>query len=165
MDLNELRDTLRLENGLLWLLIGLCLATVYTLQAVEEAVDGAWPHLRRPARLPRQARAVNAAWPYVALLVLPGLLLGILNVAVLLWKDLPRTETQALGSLFVGVGWLIFVLASSDRFRFGRYLGQLGLVGPAALILLLLIGDALLAIGLLDVLPPLDEVREALPVG
>jgi hypothetical protein len=100
----------------------------------------------------------------VALLVLPGLLLGILNVAVLLWKDLERTETQALGSFFVGVGWLVFVLASSERFRFGRYLGQLGLVGPAALILLLLIGDALLTIGLLDVLPPMDEVREALPI-
>jgi hypothetical protein len=164
MDLDQIQDALRLENGRLWLLIGLCLATIYTLQAVEEAVEGAWPHLRRPARLPRQARAVNAAWPWVALLVLPGLLLGILNVAVLLWKDLPRTETQVLGSLFVGASWLIFVLASSDRFRFGRYLGQLGLVGPATLIVLLLIGDALLTIGLLDVMPPWDEVRDALPI-
>src|SRR5215211_2296547 len=75
MDLDQLQDALRLENGRLWLLIGLCLATIYTLQAVEEAVEGAWPHLRRPTRLPRQARAVNAAWPWVALLVLPGLLL------------------------------------------------------------------------------------------
>ena len=55
-------------------------------------------------------------------------------------------------------------MASSDRFRFGRYLGQLGLVGPAALILLLVIGNALLAIGLLDVMPPMEEVREALPL-
>jgi hypothetical protein len=164
MDLDQLRDALQFDNGRLWLLIGLGLATIYTLQAVEEAVEGAWPHLRRPARLPRQARAVNAAWPWVALLVLPGLLLGILNVAILLWKDLPRSETQALGSLFVGAGWVVFVLASSDRFRFGRYLGQLGLVGPASLIVLLLIGNTLLTIGLFDVLPPMEEVRDALPI-
>lgn len=162
--MDTLRDALRLDNNRLWLLIGLCVAMVFTLQAVEESVEGAWPHQRRPTRLVPRARSVQAVWAYVALLVLPGLLLGILNVATLLWQDVPRTDAHLLGSLFVGLGWLVFVLASMDRLRVRRYMGNLGLVGPIALIVVLLVGDALLLIGLLDILPSFDTVRDALPI-
>lgn len=159
----RVRDALHLHNQLLWLLIGLCVAMVFTIEAVEEAVEGVWPHQRRPARLAPKARAVHAVWSYVALLVLPGLLLGILNVAILLWKGLPHSETQILGSIFVGLGWLIFILVSVDLFRFGRYMGDLGLVGPAALIAILLVGDILLLIALIDIFPSIHSVRDALP--
>ncbi|MDQ3043651.1 MAG: hypothetical protein M3R06_00670 [Chloroflexota bacterium] len=152
------------ENRLLWLLIGLCVAMVLTLQAVETAVEGAWPHQRRPSRVTPQARPAYRAWSLVALLVLPGGLLAILNVAVLLWRDTDRTDAQVLGSLFLGVGWFIFLLMSLDTLRFGRYLTNLGLAGPLALIAILLLGDVLLLIGLLAVLPSWDTVREALPI-
>ncbi|MBA3336472.1 MAG: hypothetical protein H0T49_02780 [Chloroflexia bacterium] len=152
------------DNRLLWLLIGLCVAMVLTLQAVETAVEGAWPHHRRPARLTPRARPAYRAWSIVALLVLPGGLLAILNVAVLLWRDTGKTESQVLGSLFLGVGWVIFLLFSVNTVRFGHYLANLGLAGPLALIAILLLGDVLLLIGLFAVLPSWQTVREAVPV-
>lgn len=161
---DDFRDFLRFDNHTLWVLIGLCVVTVFTLQAVEESVEGAWPHQRRPARLPARAPGFSGAWSLVALLVLPGLLLGIANVIVLLWKDLGRTDTQLLGSLFVGVGWLLFMAASRDWLPVRRYVGEMGIIAPIALVLVLLIGDVLLTIALFDVLPSWQEVRDALPL-
>ncbi len=162
--IDDLRDYLRFDNSTLWLLIGLCVATVITLQAVDEAVEGAWPHARRPARMPARAPGFAGAWSLVALLVLPGLLLGILNVVVLMWKDLDRTDLQGLGSIFVGLGWALFMIASRDRLPIRRFVANLGIVGPIALVLVLLIGDVLLTIALFDVLPSMDDVRDALPL-
>ena len=161
---DEARDLLRIDDGRLWLLILLCVALVFTIQAVEGSVEGAWPHQRRPARLGPGGRAVHGVWSYVALLLLPGMLLGVLTLAVLLWREVPHTETQLLGGFFVGLAWLIFVAVSIDLFRFGRYMGQVGRVGPIAMMTVLLVGDLLLLIALLDVLPSLDTVRDALPL-
>ncbi len=161
--LDDLRAFLRFDNSTLWILIGLCVATVFTLQAVEESVEGAWPHARRPARMPARSPGFGGAWSLVALLVLPGLLLGILNVVVLIWQDLERTDLQVLGSIFVGLGWVLFMAASRDRIPIRRFVGNLGTVGPVALVLVLVLGDVLLTIALFDVLPSMDEVRDALP--
>lgn len=156
---------LQVDNERLWLLIGLCVAMIVTIEAVEESVQGVWPHQRRPSRMTLRARSVHAVWGYVALLLLPGMLLAILNIGTLLWRDVPYTDAQLLGGFFLGLGWLLFVAVSVDLLRLGRYMADLGLVGPAALIVLLLVGDGLLLIGLLDVVPSLDAVREALPGG
>ena len=164
MSWDEARELLRIDDGRLWLLVGLCVVLVFTIQAVEASVEGAWPHLRRPARLAPGARAVHGVWAYVALLLLPGLLLGVLNLAVLLWRDDAYTEAHLLGGFFVGLAWLLFVAVSVNFLRLGRYMGQVGPVGPAAMITVLLVGDLLLLIALLDVLPPLAEVRDALPL-
>ncbi len=161
---DDLRDFLRFDNSTLWILIGLCVATVFTLQAVEESVEGAWPHARRPSRMPARSPGFGGAWSLVALMVLPGLLLGILNAIVLLWRDLERTDLQVLGSIFVGLGWALFIVASRDRLPIRRFVGNLGVVGPIALVLVLVIGNALLTIALFDVLPAMDEVRDALPL-
>lgn len=162
--LDDFRDFLRFDNATLWVLIALCAATVVTLQVVDEAVEGAWPHARRPARLPVRTPGYRGAWSLAGLLVLPGLLLGILNVVVLMWKDLDRTDLQGVGSILVGAGWVLFMLASRDIGSIRRFLGNLGIAGPIALVLLLLIGDVLLTIALFDVLPSTDEVRRALPL-
>jgi len=149
------------EDRRLWLLIALCVVTALTLQTVETAVEGAWPHQGRAAYLPPRARAARGVWGSVALLLLPGLLLAILNLAVLLWRQREETEAQIIGSLLVGLGWLAFVLASTDRLPVGRYLRGLGTVGPVALAALLLVGDALLLIAFLDVIPSWDTVQDA----
>ena len=164
MNWDDIRDALRFDDGRLWLLIGLCVALVFTIQAVEASVEGAWPHQRRPALRAPAAPRVRGVWAFVALLLLPGLLLGVLNLAVLIWRDLPETDTQVLGSLFVGLAWLLFLLVSVNFLRFGRYMSDVGPVGPAALGLVLLVGDTLLLIALLDVLPSMDTVRDALPL-
>jgi hypothetical protein len=160
---DQVRDLLRLDDRRLWLLVLVCVALVFTIQAVEASVDGVWPHQRRAARLGPGARAVQGVWSYVALLLLPGMLLGVLNLAVLLWLRLPQSETHVLGGLFVGLAWLIFVGVSADVLHLGRYMGQVGPVGPAAMVAVLLVGDLLLLIALLDILPPLRVIRNALP--
>lgn len=149
---------------MLWLLIGLSVAMLFTLQAVETAVEGAWPHERRPTRMLPRERSAHAIWAVVALLVLPGALLTILTLGVMLWQDVERPETLPLGSILVGTGWVIFLLASNDRFRVRRYLASIGPVAPIALLAVLLVGDALVLMAFFDVRPSLDTVREALPI-
>jgi len=161
---DRIAEILRVRDARFWLLIAMCVALVYTIQAVEGAVDGVWPHQKRPARMSAGARAVMGAWSWVALLLLPGLLLAVLNLALLIWQGLPQTQTMLLGGLFVGVAWLVFVLVSTDTFGLGRFMGQVGPVGPAALMGMLVVGDILLLIALLDIMPGLQAIRDALPV-
>ncbi len=163
MSLEEIREMLRLDDSRVWLLIGLCVALVFTIQSVETATEGAWPHQRRPARMAPRARAAQGAWGAVALLLLPGIVLGILNVAVLLWRGLPHTQAQMLGGLLVGVIWLIFVGASANFLGMGRLLRQGGLAGPLALLILVIAGDVLLLAGLLTVVPDIELIRNAIP--
>lgn len=164
MSLDELRETLRLGDSRVWLLVGLCVALVFTIQSVETATEGAWPHQRRPARMARQARTAQGAWGAVALLLLPGIVLGILNVAILIWRSLPHTQAQILGGFLVGLIWIIFVGASADVLGMGRLLRQGGLAGPLALLVLVIAGDVLLVVGLLTVLPDVEVIRRAIPV-
>jgi hypothetical protein len=159
----RLGELVRVQDGRFWVLIALCVALVYTIQAAETSVDGMWPHQRRPARMTQGARAVVGAWSWVALLLLPGLLLAVLNLAILIQQGLPQTQVQVLGALFVAVAWLVFVLVSTNTFGMGQYMGQVGAVGPAALMGILVVGDALLLIALLDMLPTaLDASRQLL---
>ncbi len=163
MNWNDLNEALHINDVRLWALVAVGVALVMTLQAVESAVDGAWPHQLRPARVAPRAGAVRGIWVPVALLLLPGMLLGILNLTVLLWRDVATTDTQRLGGLLVALVWLIFVFVSADLFHLGRYMGEVGPVGPAAMLAILLVGDLLLLIALLDVLPSMATVRDALP--
>ena len=97
------------DNRLWWLLIGLCLALLLTIQAIETAIEGAWPHQRRASRMVPGQRAVQMSWGFVALLVIPGALLLIGNVAVLIWRDPERPEQLVLGSVLTGIGWALFL--------------------------------------------------------
>ena len=162
MSFDELREFLRLDDSRIWLLIGLCVALVFTIQSVETATEGAWPHQRRPARITRQARSAQGAWGLVALLLLPGIVLGILNVAVLLWRSFPHSQAQVIGGFLVGLIWIIFVGASINFLGMGRLLRQGGLAGPIALLVLLVAGDVLLVAGLLNILPDADTIRNAI---
>ena len=163
MSLEQIRDVLRLDDSRVWLLIGLCVALVFTIQSVETATEGAWPHQRRPSRIAPQARSAQGAWGAVALLLLPGIVLGILNVAVLLWRNLPDTQSQLLGGFLVGLIWLIFVGASVNFLGMGRLLRQGGPAGPLALLVLVIAGDVLLLAGLLEILPDIEVIRTAIP--
>jgi len=162
---DRIGEVLRVADSRFWLLVALCVALVYTIQAVEAGVEGYWPHQRRPARTAPGARAVGGAWSWVALLLLPGLLLAVLNLAILVWQGLPHMRLHLLGGLFVGLPWLLFVLVSTDAFGLRRYAGQVGPAGPAALMGMLVVGDVLLLIALLDVLPNVDALRDLLPFG
>lgn len=164
VSLDDIQEALQFGDSRIWLLIALCVALVFTIQAVETATEGAWPHQRRPSRVAPRARTAQGAWGAVALLLLPGILLGILNVAVLIWRGIPHTQAQLLGGFLIGLIWVIFVGASANILGMGRLLRQGGLAGPLALLVLVIAGDAMLISGLLTVLPDPEVIREALPL-
>ena len=153
------------DNRLWWLLIGLCLALLLTIQAIETAIEGAWPHQRRASRMVPGQRAVQMSWGFVALLVIPGALLLIGNVAVLIWRDPVRPDQLVLGSVLTGIGWALFLIFSLNVLKLGKLFGNLGLIGPLALVVILLIGDVLLLTAFLDILPEWDVVKESIENG
>lgn len=162
--MDQLGDFISSIDLRVWALVGLALGTVLTLQAVETAVEGAWPHQRRLGRTAMPARSGQRLWAVVALLLLVALLLAILNLSVIAWRDLDLDASQIAGAGLIGVAWLLFLLATTDRIAPGRYLRGLGAAGPATLAILLLAGGVLLLVRFLDILPPMDEIRDALPL-
>lgn len=163
--MDRLRDLLDLNDNRIWILIGLCALTVLTVQAVENAIDGTWPHQRRSTGLIPRARLAQGSWGLIALLVLAGLVLAILNLTIMLWRDETTTDLHRFGIILVGIGWLAFLVANADRLPFRRYVSGLGLLAPTALGVLLVVGDMLLLIAFLAILPSWQTVRDALPLG
>ena len=153
------------DSRLWWLLIGLSLALVFTVQAVETVIEGAWPHQRRSSQYAPRARTVQRSWALVALFVIPGALLAIGIVAVHLWQAPVSPDQQALGGVLVAVGWVLFLLFSLNILRLGTLMGNLGIIGPIAIMILLIVGDLLLLTSFLDILPALDVVRDAVENG
>jgi len=137
----------------LWLLIGLSLAMLFTLEAIEEFVEGAWPQMRRPANGWGAVGSTHTMWAAVALFMLPGLVLTILNLAILVANDLPYANAQLLGTIFVVIGWLVYLATTTNLGGIGTYLQEVGLIAPLALLVILALGDLLLLISLIDIFP------------
>lgn len=153
------------DNRLWWLLIGLGIALLLTIQAIESAVEGAWPHQRRTARMRSGERIVQLSWGIVALLVMPAALLMIGIVSLVLWRDPDRPDQLVLGAVLAGLGWLLFLIFSLNVLRIGQLFNRLGAIGPLALLLLLLVGDILLLTAFLDMAPSFDDILDALQDG
>ncbi|HET7038122.1 MAG TPA: hypothetical protein VFI42_20780 [Thermomicrobiaceae bacterium] len=137
----------------IWILIGLCVAMLFTIEAIEDYVEGTWPQMRRPMSGAGVVGSARALWVAVALFVLPGLVLTILNLAILVWQNLPYANLQLLGTIFVVVGWLLFLATTIDLGGIGAYFEDVGFVAPLSLVLILAIGDLLLLITLIDIFP------------
>lgn len=153
------------DSRLWWLLIGLCLALLFTVQAIETAVEGAWPHQRRPSRFIPRTRWVQRSWGLIALFVVAGALLAIGIVAVHLWLAPPSPDQQVLGGILVGVGWALFLLFSLNTLGLGRLMGNLGIIGPIAILIVLVVGDVLLLTTFTDLIPEWPVVRDAIESG
>ena len=164
MSFEEIREVLRLDDSRVWLLIGLCVALVFTIQSVETATEGAWPHQRRPARMapPGALRAgrvgrggaaaaarYRARHPQCRRVALEG--------------PAALRSRRSWAGFWSGLIWVIFVGASVNFLGMGRLLRQGGPAGPLALLVLVVAGDLLLLAGLLDVLPDIDIIRNAIP--
>jgi len=142
-----------LIDGRLWLLIGLSIAMLFTIEAIEDFTDGAWPQMRRPSGYFEAVGSSRVLWMAVAMLVLPGLVLTILNLAVLVWKDLPYGNTLVIGTIFIIVGWLLFLATTIDLGGIGLFLERSGAVAPLALLVVLIAGDLLLLIAFIQIFP------------
>jgi hypothetical protein len=86
-------------------------------------------------------------------------------VSLVLWRDIERPEQVTIGAVLAAIGWFLFLVFSLDWLRLGRLFANLGLIGPIALLLLLLVGDILLLTAFLDMLPSGEEVLDALQNG
>lgn len=153
------------DTRLWWLLIGIIAALIMTLQAIETAVEGAWPNQRRTSRMTPRARWVQASWAFVAIFVLAGALLVLGVVAILIWRDPAHPDGLAISSTLVAIGWVLFLLFSLDIFGLGRLMGKLGLIGPIAILIVLVVGDVLLYVALREIMPEFSEIRDSAEQG
>ncbi len=160
----DLPNSLNTDNHLLWVLIGVSIAMVLTLDAVQNAVDGAWPHQHRPSRLLPHERTAQSIWGVVAVLVIAGGLLLITNLGILLWQEEEYGDSLVLGGILLAVGWVIFLLTSIESLGIRRYLSSIGPTAPLAIMVVLIAAIVLLVLSLLDIVPPWKEFQDALPI-
>lgn len=153
------------DTWLWWLLIAVVLAMIASLQALETAVEGAWPHQRRNNEYIPGARGVKGSWALAALLIIPGgiAMLGI--IAILIWRDVAIPDGFVIGGWLLALGWLLFLLFGLNVAGLGRLLGTLGMLGPIAIAFVLIAADALLFITLREILPPWDVVMDGIRNG
>lgn len=162
--MSDLPDSLNTDNHLLWVLIGVCIAMVLTLDAVQSAVDGAWPHQHRPSRLLPHERTAQSIWGIVAVLIIAGGLLLITDLGILLWQDEDYGDSLVLGSILLAVAWIIFLSMSTEALGIRRYLSSIGPAAPMAVMVVLIAASVLLVLSLLDIAPPWQEFKDALPI-
>ncbi|MGN6030427.1 MAG: hypothetical protein ACTHQE_02070 [Thermomicrobiales bacterium] len=153
------------DTRLWWLLIFLFVALVFTVQAVETAVEGAWPNQRRPSKLVPRARWAQRSWGLVAIAVLTGALLIVGIVGILIWKQPAHPDGLVFGSWLLGIGWVMFLLFSLNVLGLGRFMDALGWIGPVAIFAILLIADILLFVALREILPGWQEIRDGIEDG
>ena len=110
----------------------------------------------------RSERIAHPFWGVVAALVLPGALLEVGILAVMAWKHVDRPETLVVGSIMLGIGWVLFMLASIDRLRLRRMMVAAGAATPLALAVVLLVADFLLLVAFTDIRPSVGAVRDAI---
>lgn len=153
------------DTRLWWLFIGLCIALVFTVQAVETAVEGAWPNQRRPSKMVPRARWAQRTWGLVSIAVLAGALLVVGIVAILIWRDPAAPSGLTLGAWLLGIGWAMFLLFSLNLLGLGRFMDALGWLGPIAIFAILVIADILLFVALREILPDWKTVRDGIEDG
>lgn len=148
-----------------WLLIGVFIILLVTLQGLEAAVEGTWPHQRRDNEYIPGVRGVKPAWAFAAILIIPGALAVIGIAAVIIWLDIRVPQGLNLGGALFALGWILFLIFGLNLFGLGRVLGTLGVFGPIAIGILLLVADGLLIVTLMDVLPAWEVIEESLKRG
>ncbi|MCC6628107.1 MAG: hypothetical protein IT340_11980 [Chloroflexi bacterium] len=142
----------------LWAIIVLFALFVLSIERVEGYLTGPWPHQRRgDDRYNPMALGSRSAWLAVAILLLPGLLLAVINAVVRFSQDrptgaygVPTDGLQVVGLGLVLFAWVVFVAGSTNVLHFGQYLRRVGLVTPVALLVCLLLGDLMLLLALVE---------------
>lgn len=163
-------DTSRIPTGpfdtwLWWLLIVVIVALLYSLQALETAVEGAWPHQRRDNEYIPGARGVKGAWALAAILIIPASVALIGIISVIMWRDISYPDGFALGGWLLALGWALFIVFGLNIGGMGKILGTLGMLGPLAIAFILIAANFILIITLRDILPPWDIVRTGIEDG
>jgi hypothetical protein len=146
----------------LWLLVLVSALLLVTIELTEDYLERSWPRVRRPADGWASSEGVRQLWTVVGALVFPGIVLLLLNLAVLVWRDLSLAPVLVLGGMLIGLGWAGYLLLISQIGGLDDYLEGIGATLPLALMAVLLVGDLLLLIALLSSLPDVS-LRRLLP--
>lgn len=153
------------DTWLWWLLFLVIIALLFTLQGLEAAVEGFWPHQRRDNQYVPGAKGIQPAWSLAALLIVPGGLALIGIIATMIWQKQSATDGAIMGGWLLALGWVLFLLFGLNIAGLGKVLGSLGMLGPVAIAMVLLIADFLLIVTFFDILPAWDVVRTGVENG
>ena len=133
-----------------WVVAITSVCLILTIERVQAYANGPWPQLRRDSERRPVAMGNPAAWFGVMILLLPGLVLLLANVAILLWAKYPRRSVQVLAAFLLILPWLVFTVGSFDELGVGPYMRRVGIALPIALCVSLALADLLLLFTFLD---------------
>ena len=146
----------------LWLLVLVSALLLVTIELTEDYLEQGWPRVRRPADGWVSSDSVRLLWTAVGILVFPGIVLLLVNLAVIVWRELGMTPVLLLGSILLAFGWAAYLLLVSQIAGVDQYLESIGITLPLAIVAVLFVSDLLLLVSLISVLPDVS-LREILP--
>lgn len=146
----------------IWLLILVSALLLVTIELTEDYLDRGWPRLHRPANGWVSSEGLRAFWMIVGGLVFPGIVLLLLNLALLAWRNLSASPVLVLGAVLIGIGWLVYLVLVSQIGGLEEYFQSLGLTFPLAVSAIVLLADLLLLIAFLSAMPDVS-LRQLLP--
>ncbi len=139
-----------LHDSRFWLVVLTSLGLILTIERVQAYANGPWPQMHRDSARRPVAMGNPAAWFAVMILLLPGLVLLLANVAILLWAKYPRRSVQVLAAFLLILPWAVFTVGSFNGLGIGPYMRRVGIALPIALCVSLLLADLLLFFTFLD---------------
>lgn len=148
-----------LHDTRFWIVAITSLGLFLTIERVQAYANGPWPQLRRDSERRPVAMGNPAAWFAVMILLLPGLVLLLANVAILLWAKYPRRSVQILAAFLLILPWLVFTIGTFDELGVGAYMRRVGIALPIALCVSLMLADLLLFFTFLDLVDSTNLVQ------
>jgi len=149
-----------------WIVVVTSLCLFLTIERVQAYANGPWPQLHRDRERRPVAMGNPLVWFAVMVLLLPGLVLLLANVAILLWAKYPRRSVQVLATFLLMLPWLIFTIGSFDGLGVGPYMRRVGIALPIALCVSLALADLLLLSTFLDLVEStnlIDSIKHLRP--
>lgn len=136
-----------------WLLVLISALLLVTIELTEDFLERVSPRLHRPAAGWASSEGLRLLWMVVGSLVFPGIVLLLLNLALLAWRDLSASPVLVLGAVLIAIGWLVYLVLVSQIGGLEEYFQSLGFTFPLAVSAIVLLADLLLLIAFLSAMP------------
>ncbi len=137
----------------LWVLIMVSALLLVTIELTEDYLEQGWPRVRRPADGWTSSEGVRLLWTMLGLLVFPGIVFLLANLALLVWRNVAWPALLLVGGVLLGIGWIVYLVLVSQLAGLDDYLESVGIPLPLALLAIVLLGDLFLVLTLLDLVP------------
>jgi len=146
------------------LLVLISALLIVTIELTEDFLERGWPRLHRPADGWASSEGLRLLWMVVGGLVFPGIVLLLLNLALLVWRDTSASPVLILGAILIAIGWSVYLILVSQIGGLEEYFQNLGTTFPLAVSAIVLLADLLLLIAFLSAMPDVS-LRQLLPPG